>query len=146
MVTQFGMSETLGPRSYGGGGHQVFLGRELGEQRDYSERYAQAIDDEVKRILVEQYQRALDILIENRAKLDELRRLIRSNPSYRLNITGYSTSDEEKARPGLAKQRAMSVRRYLVDTGVRRRNILPEAQPGAAELPTDRRVEITLVK
>ncbi|MEO1262937.1 MAG: OmpA family protein [Bacteroidota bacterium] len=82
----------------------------------------------------------------NRTKLDELRRLIRSNPSYRLNITGYSTSDEEKAKPGLAKQRAMAVRRYLVDTGVRRRNILPESQPGAAELPTDRRVEITLVK
>ena len=83
---------------------------------------------------------------KNRSKLDELRRLIRSNPSYRLNITGYSTSDEEKASPGLAKRRAMAVRRYLVDTGVRRRNILPESQPGAAQLPTERRVEITVVK
>ena len=83
---------------------------------------------------------------KNRSKLDELRRLIRSNPSYRLNITGYSTTDEEKAAPGLAKRRAMAVRRYLVDTGVRRRNILPESQPGAAELPNQRRVEITLVE
>jgi cell division protease FtsH len=72
MVTQFGMSDVLGPRSYGASGGQVFLGRELGEQRDYSEFYAQEIDNEVKRILVDQYDRAKHILLGNRAKLDEL--------------------------------------------------------------------------
>jgi cell division protease FtsH len=72
MVTQFGMSDVLGPRSYGASGGQIFLGRELGEQRDYSEFYAQEIDNEVKRILVDQYDRAKHILLGNRAKLDEL--------------------------------------------------------------------------
>lgn len=73
MVTEYGMSSDLGPRSYGGGGSQsVFLGREIGEQRDYSERYAQIIDDEVKRILEHNYERAINLLRENRDKLEQL--------------------------------------------------------------------------
>ena len=72
MVTQFGMSELLGPRSYGSGSGAVFLGREISEQRDYSEHYAQQIDDEVKRILQAAYQRAKDLLLEQRDKMEEL--------------------------------------------------------------------------
>jgi cell division protease FtsH len=72
MVTQFGMSEKLGPRSYGGGNQSVFLGREIGEQRDYSERYAQEIDDEVNHILQSGYERALNVLRTNRDKLENL--------------------------------------------------------------------------
>ncbi|MCY4247089.1 MAG: ATP-dependent zinc metalloprotease FtsH [Chloroflexi bacterium] len=72
MVTQFGMSELLGPRAYGSGGGAVFLGREISEQRDYSEHYAQQIDDEVKRILQQAYQRAKDLLTARREKMEEL--------------------------------------------------------------------------
>ena len=72
MVTQFGMSDLLGPRSYGNGSGAVFLGREIAEQRDYSEHYAQQIDDEVKRILQAAYQRAKDLLLEQRGKMEEL--------------------------------------------------------------------------
>ncbi len=72
MVTQFGMSDLLGPRSYGNGQGAVFLGREIAEQRDYSEHYAQQIDDEVKRILQAAYQRAKDILLDQRGKMQEL--------------------------------------------------------------------------
>jgi len=73
MVTQFGMSDLLGPRSYGnGGGGAVFLGREISEQRDYSEHYAQQIDDEVKRILQSAYERAKNLLTEQRGKMEEL--------------------------------------------------------------------------
>jgi len=72
MVTQFGMSDLLGPRSYGSGQGAVFLGREIAEQRDYSEHYAQQIDDEVKRILQAAYQRAKDLLTEQRGKMEEL--------------------------------------------------------------------------
>jgi len=72
MVTQFGMSEVLGPRAYGSQNGAVFLGRELGEQRDYSEHYAEEIDNEVKRILQAAYQRAKNILLENRDKMDKL--------------------------------------------------------------------------
>jgi len=76
MVTQFGMSEKLGPRSYGSNGGSVFLGRELGEQRDYSEHYAEEIDDEVKTILQTAYNRAKHILTENRDKLDNLAKIL----------------------------------------------------------------------
>lgn len=72
MVTQFGMSDLLGPRAYGNGGGAVFLGREISEQRDYSEHYAQQIDDEVKRILQQAYQRAKDLLTARREKMEEL--------------------------------------------------------------------------
>ncbi len=51
MVTQYGMSETLGPIQYGRGNHQVFLGRDLGEERNYSEEIASKIDAEVRRII-----------------------------------------------------------------------------------------------
>ena len=72
MVTQFGMSDILGPRAYGSGHGSVFLGRELGEQRDYSEHYAEEIDNEVKRILQSAYERARQILEDNRETLDKI--------------------------------------------------------------------------
>ena len=72
MVTQFGMSDALGPRAYGSGQGAVFLGREISEQRDYSEHYAQQIDDEVKRILQNAYDRAKGILSEQRDKMETL--------------------------------------------------------------------------
>jgi cell division protease FtsH len=72
MVTQFGMSDILGPRAYGTNNGSIFLGRELGEQRDYSEHYAEEIDNEVKRILQGNYDRAKQILLDARAKMDLL--------------------------------------------------------------------------
>jgi len=72
MVTQFGFSETLGPRSFGGGSGSLFLGRDLYEQRDYSEQAAEDIDNEVKRILQTAYQRAKSTLTEHRDKLEKL--------------------------------------------------------------------------
>ncbi|MCU0500086.1 MAG: ATP-dependent zinc metalloprotease FtsH [Anaerolineae bacterium] len=76
MVTQFGMSEILGPRAYGSNNGSIFLGRELGEQRDYSEHYAEEIDNEVKRILQVNYDRAHTTLATNRDKLDLVARVL----------------------------------------------------------------------
>jgi len=76
MVTQFGMSEKLGPRSYGANHGPVFLGRDMGEVRDYSEHYAESIDDEVRSILITAYQRAKNILLENREKMEELVKIL----------------------------------------------------------------------
>ncbi len=72
MVTQYGMSDLLGPRSFGSGSGSLFLGRDLYEQRDYSEQAAEEIDNEVKRILQTAYQRAKSILTENREKLEQI--------------------------------------------------------------------------
>ncbi len=65
MVTQYGMSDTLGPIQYGRGSHQVFLGRDIGEDRNYSEEIASKIDAEVRRIIDESYSRAKTLLTDN---------------------------------------------------------------------------------
>ena len=76
MVTQFGMSERLGPRAYGSNNGPIFLGREMGETRDYSEHYAQAIDDEVKGILQTAYQRAKNLLLEYNDQMHNLVKIL----------------------------------------------------------------------
>ena len=70
MVTRYGMSEKLGPMIFGQKEELVFLGREIGEQRDYSEHVAQEIDEEVRKIVNEAYEHVLTLLRENRDKLD----------------------------------------------------------------------------
>ena len=72
MVMQWGMSERLGPRTFGRKEELVFLGRDLGEQRNYSEKVAEEIDEEVRRIIDHAYQSARKILSENRGKLDQI--------------------------------------------------------------------------
>ncbi|MEJ2598912.1 MAG: ATP-dependent zinc metalloprotease FtsH [Anaerolineales bacterium] len=70
MVTRLGMSEQLGPMVYGQKEELIFLGREISEQRDYSEAVAEQIDQEVRRLVNEAYTRARQILSEYRDKLD----------------------------------------------------------------------------
>ncbi len=75
MVMEYGMSERLGLPTYGENSSNPFLGREFGwgmGGRDYSEEAAQAIDEEVRRILAENYNRALAIIRENRHKMERL--------------------------------------------------------------------------
>ena len=72
MVTDFGMSDTLGPRTFGHKEEMVFLGREISEQRDYSEKIAKLIDDEVHRIIQEAYATARKLLTKNRQKLVQI--------------------------------------------------------------------------
>ena len=72
MVTRFGMSEKLGPVTYGEKEELVFLGRELGEQRNYSDNTAKEIDNEVKRLVHEAHALVTELLIQNRPKLDEI--------------------------------------------------------------------------
>ena len=72
MVTQWGMSERLGPRTFGRKEEMVFLGREISEQRNYSEKVAEEIDEEVRDIIDTAYQSAKEVLTEHRDKLDEL--------------------------------------------------------------------------
>ncbi len=72
MVTEFGMSEKLGPLAFGKHDEMVFLGREIGEQRNYSDDVARQIDDEVRAIIDNAYARAQDVLTRHRDKLDAL--------------------------------------------------------------------------
>jgi len=80
MVTQYGMSDVLGPRTYGEKEEElVFLGREISEQRNYSENVAGAIDTEVRSLVDEAYGRARQIVREYRSKLNQLARYLIEN-------------------------------------------------------------------
>jgi cell division protease FtsH len=70
MVTEWGMSEKLGPLTFGKKDEQIFLGREIAKHKDYSEKTAIDIDDEVKRIVIEAYDTSKKLLIENRDILE----------------------------------------------------------------------------
>lgn len=70
MVTRLGMSSQLGPMVYGQKEELIFLGREISEQRDYSEAVAEEIDEEVRKLVSDAYERAVQILKEYRQALD----------------------------------------------------------------------------
>jgi cell division protease FtsH len=70
MVTQWGMSDKLGMVQYGDTNEYVFLGREMGRSKDYSEHTAQEIDNEVHRIIDEAFKRAQEIITQHRDKLE----------------------------------------------------------------------------
>ncbi|HET7432853.1 MAG TPA: ATP-dependent zinc metalloprotease FtsH [Nocardioides sp.] len=72
MVTQYGMTETLGAIKLGESNSEPFLGRDLGHARNYSEDVAAKVDEETKRLLAAAHQEAFDILEENRDVLDAL--------------------------------------------------------------------------
>jgi len=72
MVTRLGMSESLGPMVYGQKEELIFLGREISEQRDYSEAVAEEIDEEVRRLVSDAYEKAKSILIQYRDRLDDV--------------------------------------------------------------------------
>lgn len=69
MVTEYGMSDKLGPRTFGRREELVFLGREIHEQRNYSEKIAMKIDEEVYALIQHAYDAAKEILVENKERL-----------------------------------------------------------------------------
>jgi cell division protease FtsH len=72
MVTRLGMSDELGPMVYGQKEELIFLGREISEQRDYSEQVAEKIDKEVRTIVSKAYDQAREILRKYRPQLDTI--------------------------------------------------------------------------
>jgi cell division protease FtsH len=72
MVCEWGMSEKMGPLTFGKQNEQVFLGREMGSQRDFSDQIAMEIDQEVRRLVTENYERAKRLLTDNMASLKRL--------------------------------------------------------------------------
>ncbi|MCS7060529.1 MAG: ATP-dependent zinc metalloprotease FtsH [Anaerolineae bacterium] len=72
MVRQYGMSDEIGPVSFGERNEMVFLGRELAEGRNYSEKVAELIDSEVSKLIRTSYDRARKLLIDNRDRLNQV--------------------------------------------------------------------------
>lgn len=99
MVTEFGMSEKLGPVIYGQKHGSVFLGRDLGHERNYSEEMARVIDEEVKKIVNTAYETAKKILTKQKVKL----KLVAEDLLTRETLT----SDDFERLMGAKKARAV---------------------------------------
>ena len=114
MVTRWGMSERLGPRTFGKTDELVFLGREISETRNYSEKIAEEIDDEVRRLIEEAQERARNVLRDHRDLLDKLAvvllevetlegptltRLLNSDPKEPWPPADLQPTDEPPANP-----------------------------------------------
>ena len=76
MVTRFGMSDRLGPVALGRAQGNMFLGRDIAAERDFSEETAAAIDDEVRNLVEQANRRAKAVLVQNRAVLDQLAQML----------------------------------------------------------------------
>jgi cell division protease FtsH len=99
MVTEYGMSQKLGPRTFGQRQELVFLGREISEQRDYSDKVAQEIDEEVHGIIQRAYNTAKQVLTANKERLRQLAQ----------ELIAHETLDEpdlDRILEGLAPQTA----------------------------------------
>ena len=88
MVTRYGMSEKLGPRTFGKREELVFLGREISEQRDYSDRIAEDIDEDVHSLIDFAYQTANRVVTENRSKLAKLAKYLIVNETAEEEVIG----------------------------------------------------------
>jgi cell division protease FtsH len=112
MVCDWGMSEKLGPLSFGGKDDEVFIGRDFAKRRDYSEATAQEIDNEIKRVLLEAEKKATELLSKNFDKLELLaENLLEKEILDGQEIDeilglkrGKEESEEEKAEEAAAKK------------------------------------------
>ena len=103
MVTKLGMSDVLGTIRFGGqhSSDEVFLGRDFSTEPNYSEKTAALIDDEIKKIIDEAYAKALEILRENREKLDSvveflMRNEVMDGDEFEAAMKGASIEEIEK--------------------------------------------------
>jgi cell division protease FtsH len=112
MVCEWGMSEKLGPLQYGQKEEPIFIGKEIARHKDYSEKTSQLIDDEIKRIVHDAFEKAKKILIENKTTLDRLaKRLLQKEVLDRKeieDIVGIHKGPPEKKKSSPPKPRAAS--------------------------------------
>ena len=102
MVTRYGMSEKLGPRTFGKREQMVFLGREISQQRDYSNDVAETIDDEIHDIISRAYESAQKAITENMAKLTQLSKYLLENETVESDVLEQIWSTPPSAEPAPA--------------------------------------------
>lgn len=121
MITQWGMSERIGPVTMGESQEMVFLGRDLGERRNYSEEMAALVDEEVHRVMDEAYATARQVLIQRLPVLhrlaevlvahetieeEELDRIVEASPPVPVSVVN---ADEPAPARGRDERRARLV-------------------------------------
>ncbi len=133
MVTRWGLSDELGPVAYGSDSDEVFIGRDYGHVRDYSEEVAARIDTEVRRIVEEGYERALVILSENREQLDALANFLleyeKVNEQEFLQIMKGELTVESRRAEEAAKKPASEINPFDVPVS--------DEEPASEENPQD---------
>jgi len=136
MVTQWGMSSRLGPRTFGRRQSMVFLGRDISEERDYSERTAEEIDDEVRRIIDEAHARCRTVLSEHRDRLDALAaRLIEVETVEGDDLLELLGPAEGRPKPGEIPSQApvaVSAEPKAPEAGSEEDEEAPQGRPGLA--------------
>jgi cell division protease FtsH len=119
MVTEYGMSDAIGPQTLGQKQHEVFLGRDFQTQPDYSDQVAFEIDNEVRRMIDEAHDEALEILQSHRGKLDELARmLVERETLERDEVEAFLSDIPKRAQRDLSVRGAgLAVSRRAIRTG-----------------------------
>ncbi|MGZ8606566.1 MAG: ATP-dependent zinc metalloprotease FtsH [Actinomycetota bacterium] len=121
MVTEFGMSDAIGPLTLGQKQHEVFLGRDFQSQPDYSDQVAFEIDSEIRRLIDEAHDEALEILQDLRVKLDELAALLIDRETLdRDEVEAFLTGVPKRQQRDLTVRGAgLAVSRRAIRTGGR---------------------------
>jgi cell division protease FtsH len=125
MVTDYGMSDKLGPRTFGHKEEPIFLGREIAEQRNYSEKVAEEIDDEVHQIIEHAYQVARKMLTKNKPKLIKIAE----------ELIAKETLEGEDLEALLNKTVATPVRKARTEAAPRQEKAMAKAKPGIKKAP-----------
>ncbi len=102
MIKRYGMSISLGPRTFGKREEMIFLGREISEERDYGDKVAEEIDEEVKALINKAYTRANEILISHKAKLVRLAEYLIEHETVSGEALNHLFNDDEL--PGTARE------------------------------------------
>ncbi len=137
MVCEWGMSDTLGPLTYGKKEEAIFLGKEFNRHQDYSEATALKIDAEIKRIVTDQYERAFRVLTDKRAELEKVAEALLEHEvldAVQLGQILAGQPMEIRAPRQEIAPAPVPVREAKVDGGERAGGILPP--PMAAPKPT----------
>ncbi|MCX8033159.1 MAG: ATP-dependent zinc metalloprotease FtsH [Thermoleophilia bacterium] len=131
MITQYGMSENLGPLTFGHDPAQPFVGRDYGMGQEYSDETAEKIDAEIRRVIDEAYRRAYDILTQHRDELDKISLLLIEKETidrqeFEALLAGEDPEEVFKAREEAKAKRAAESKR--VQRQPRLREEEPEGQ------------------
>lgn len=136
MVTQYGMSDTLGPIVFGTGHEEVFLGKEFSQTRNYSEKIAAQIDDEVHAIIEKGYQLAEKILLENMETLHFIAEYLTKNEIMDRDQfeeafkPGVTEADLDAIRDSKRKKRRDENERRRADTTKKNDSAVADEQTG----------------
>ncbi|MFC1957946.1 ATP-dependent zinc metalloprotease FtsH [Chloroflexota bacterium] len=143
MVTEYGMSDSLGTRTFGNRQEMVFLGREISEQKDYSERFALEIDREINRLIEEGYSRAKEILTKNKAKLILIAEELMTKETLESTDLEAIFNESAKSPPPKAISKPSpvpaetTVRKPKSSPRTRKAPVIPQTLPGQAPATPD---------